>query len=435
MIFRSALFRWSLRSAFAAGWLLAGWGLMRSQHFVWEFRGAEVSQNIPLALPRPAKVDAADAAEWQSAAEGTPAAAPCLHGHLAVTPLVEEKLGAVSLWAVDRRDGQSLWKTALHRDLALAVGKGGVAPTPACDGQRIFLGVAVRGRLQLSAVDLRGSKLWTQDLGPVSGPDGRLFAPLLHESLAIVGGERGGSGWTRRACQMTAVHRLTGDRIWRVQLPDVETCGTPVLARLAGRPQILIPSAGRIVACDPSNGDELWTCRLDAGRPANSVAWNERFVVAALGSAVAAIRADGAGEFSAPQLVWQSAVTSAGTHAPVIYQSSVFCLGDNGHLTCLDLETGKSQWRKPLPGHYAQPPILIGDHLLCVNEQGAAFQVELGARGPIVHERPLATEISAPIAVIGRQLLIPRGTGLWSVPWERAERPVVNSPDRAPNRL
>jgi outer membrane protein assembly factor BamB len=439
MFLNAALTHWSPRLACAAGLLLVGWGwTVNWNHGVGVIQRAETPQNIPLALPRPAQLDVAGETVWQSSAEGTPAATPCLHGHLAVTPLVEGRLGTVSLWAVDRRDGRSLWTTTLHRNLSLRTKRWTGSTAPACDGQRIFLGVAVRGRLQLSCVDLEGAALWTRDLGPVSSEDGRVFTPLLHEALVIVAGENDGAGWSRRASHLTAVHRLTGEEIWRVRLSDVETCGVPALAQVAGRRQILMPSVGRISAFDPSCGKQLWTCRTDAGRLANTVAWNDRLVVAAVGapaSAIVAIRADGEGEVSATHTVWQSAVTSAGTLSPVVHQASVLCLGDNGHLTCLDLETGKLQWRKQLPGTCSQPPILLGEQLLCLNEQGAAFRVEVSSRGTTVQERSLATEISAPAAAIGRQLIIPRAAGLMSVLWDKPESPVVRSPDREPNRL
>ena len=68
--------------------------------------------------------------------------------------------------------------------------------------------------------------------------------------------------------------------MWRVPRPLIPSYGTPVVAHLAGRDQLLISGAERIVAYDPADGKEIWSYRWGASRSANSMVFGADCVYA-----------------------------------------------------------------------------------------------------------------------------------------------------------
>lgn len=453
-----------VRRAVVAGLLVVAfaWAFHR-QFEVEEIHLGESPRNLPLAILRPTADDwpgafgtagpgrcardrlpselgATSRLSWQNSIPGTAEGSVCIWGDLVAIPVIEPAAGTISLWAVDRRDGNSVWKTALHHDLKLSSAKQSSQATPACDGQSFFTAVAVDGRLLVSAVDLQGRKRWVRDAGPLACENGRLLSPVLYESLVIVAGDHRGSRWPRwhETGTLTALHRLTGEIIWRVRRPNGDGLATPALVDIVGRKQIIVPAPGRISSYDPASGKSLWSCRWQGTRAANSVAWNDRLVIAASSEprpTVAAIRADGVGDVTASHVVWQNSTSTAATITPLLFQESVVCLSEDGRLTSLETATGKLQWRRQLPGTFAMQPILAGDRLLCLNRDGTAFVVELESRGKIVSEQSLADGVSAPAAATRSQLILHSTRGLLSLPWEAEEPPLVNTPDRPRKRL
>lgn len=453
-----------MRSLIAAGLFACGisWTVQR-QFGVEEIHLVESPRHIPLAVSRPTADDwpgpfgfdgtgrsgrdrlprelsLSLQPSWQIALPGTAQGSPCVWGELVVVPVVDPIRGSLALSAVNRRDGQRVWQTELRRSLRIDPEKLLGMATPACDGQSIFLGAVADGRLLLFAVDLQGRLRWERDAGPMHCETGRIVSPVLHESLVIVSGEHRGPSWNRwsSTSHLTAVHRLTGEILWRIGRPNRDSLALPALAEVAGGKQLILPSPHEISAYDPANGARLWTCRWSAGRIANSIAWNENTVFAMSRDpqpVMIAIRADGSGDVTNSHVLWQSSAAGSSVLTPLRFQDSVLALHENGLLISLEAGTGKTQWRRQLSGTFLMQPILADGELWCLNTAGKAMLVDLHQRGKTVAEQLLPAGVCASPAATRRQLILRTKTDLFSLPWDDADLPLVNTPAGPTNRL
>jgi outer membrane protein assembly factor BamB len=442
--------------------LLAGTGIwgVRLQYGVSEVRDADHPRHFPLAMA-PATADdwpglrgpagngtvsrdgfaASPAAPsrptWQAALPGGPRGGPCVRAGRVFVPVVEPEQRTIALWAFDRDDGRLAWKSVLHRDVSLERSSSPGSAAPASDGQSVFLGAAVEGRLLVSSVDLDGRLRWTCDAGPLRAENGRLVSPLLSDSLVIVPGEHRGTQWNRwlSTGHLTAIHRQTGEIVWRIRRPNVELPTTPALAAVGGRRQLILAAPSRICGYDPANGELVWSCRWDATRAADALAWDERTIFAAAREPRAQIVAVRIDEEGKPQLLWQSDAAAGATIALHRDGDGVLAFNDAGQLTLLNPETGKVQWRRQLPGDYVAAPLFAGRHLFCVSFRGIGSVVDLRQRGKSVSEQTLCDGAVAPLAATSRHVFLRTPSSLLCLPWDESDSPLVNAPGKPRKHL
>ena len=182
----------------------------------------------------------------------------------------------LSLLCYDRQDGEPKWTCVLHQGgIMHAHDKNTHASaTPACDGQKIYWAGMVSGGIWVSAVDLDGKIAWQTEAGPFQSKHGYGSSPVLYKNLVIVAGDSDGPGF------LAALDKQTGKIAWRVQRGNVASFGTPVIAEVAGKTQLLLSGQSKMTSYDPATGDELWQSAGPASVTANTVVWNDDLIFA-----------------------------------------------------------------------------------------------------------------------------------------------------------
>lgn len=453
------LVRPALTAAFFVAAMMAA---VRLQFGVSEIHRAESPRNFPLATAPittddwpafrgpngdgsvardafPAAIGVQSRITWHADVPGVPLGGPCVRSGLVHLSVVDPLESSISLAAWNVDDGQLAWQTVLHRNIAVSPNAPPAVAAPAGDGDAVFLGAVVNSRLLAFAVERTGRLRWTCDAGPMRAENGKLVSPLLHESLVIVPGDHRGTRWQRwmSTGHLTAIHRQTGEIIWRIRRPNVDYAVSPVLARIADRTRLVAAAPGRICGYDPANGKLIWSKPCDATRFADAVAWdNERLFLAPREprSLIVALSADALESDAAAAVLWQSELIG-GAVSLVRVADCVIALTEDGALTSLDAASGRRNWRRQLPGTYVVSPLVAGDELLCLNQQGSAAIVHVRQSGKVIAEWGLGDGAVAPPAATRRQLFLRTSAGLLSLPWDGPESPLVNAPDKPRQQL
>jgi outer membrane protein assembly factor BamB len=190
-------------------------------------------------------------------------------------------------------------------------------------------------------------------------------SPLIVDDKVIVlpGGTSGKS--------VVAYNKNSGAPVWRV-LNDTQAYVSPMLVELAGRRQIIVVSASRVVGLAPENGALLWEYPWNTDMGINVsqpviVDRNRFFISSGYGKGAALVEVKGSGNSFTASTVWENNNMKNKFNSSVLHNGYVYGL-DEGILVCLDVNTGERKWKN---GRYGYGQIILaGSHLIVTSDQG-----------------------------------------------------------------
>lgn len=341
---------------------------------------------------------------WRTRIPGVGHATPILWGNRIFISTAEEENKTQSLLTYDRKTGNLQWTTVVHRNgyMRKHHRNSHASSTPACDGDRVYVVYAAHLGVWVSAIDLEGNIIWQTEAGPAQSDHGYGSSPVLYKSLIIVTAD------VRSGSFITALDRLTGKIVWRTLRGRGSSYGTPKVAKVAGRDQLLLAGAQEVNSYDPESGKRIWWCHGPAKRTANTVAWWGDMVIATGGypqQAVLAIRADGSGDVSDTHVQWKDDLKLY-VPSPLVVGNRLVAVRDNGVIQCLDLETGERLWRRRLGGDFFASPVAVGSHVFVPNAQGTTFVFRVEDKFELVGKNDLGQGCYASPVICDGQLFL-----------------------------
>jgi outer membrane protein assembly factor BamB len=345
---------------------------------------------------------------WKVNVPGRGHSSPIVCGTRVFLTTADEQAQEQRVLAFDRRTGKALWNTLVHQ--------GGfprknpknshASATPACDGERVFSAFVFDDGLYVTATDLDGKILWQAAAGPFTSEHGYGSSPVLYQNLVIVNGD------SLKGSFVAALDRKSGKTVWREERASTGRHGsyaTPVVADIAGKPQLIMTGLSEVTSYDPATGKLLWSCAGPAEVTACTAACSERLVFATGGfpeKELLAIRADGRGDVTRTHVVWRLTKGVGYVPSPLYHAGRLYVVADNGIVTCLDADSGKEVWQGRLEGAFSSSPVLVGDLLYVSNEAGRTFVLKTGSKFDMVAANDLGDGCLATPAVCGGQIFL-----------------------------
>jgi outer membrane protein assembly factor BamB len=374
---------------------------------------------------------------WKTAVPGKGHASPIVVGHQVFVSSADGKTQTQALIAYHKKTGALLWNTPFYRGRFPFKNQKNshASATPVCDGTHVFVPSVADDAVWLTAVDLAGKVAWQKRLGPFASEWGYASSAALYQNLVIVVGDNKGSPGAAdgpTTSYLVGVNRKTGKIVWRAPRPLIPSYGTPVVARLAGRDQLLISGAERVVAYDPANGKEIWSFQWGASRSANSMVCGPDCVYASTTwreHQILCIRADGTGDVTDTHLVWKLSRPVTDIPSPLYHDGRLYLTTDQGMAVCLDGATGKTLWQERLGGPISASPVLAGETILSVDEEGQAHLFKAGRQFELLATNSLNDRVLASPALAGDHVFVRGGTYLYCLDGQAQGVPaLVNSP-------
>ena len=276
-------------------------------------------------------------------------------------------------------DGQQVWTHLDKARFAASAAQGGIGPraTPQFDNGKLYT-LGATGIL--NCLDARtGQRIWSTDILKDAGTPGKPFpnlgwgmagSPLIVDQLVIVnpGGLNGNS--------VAAYDKESGRKIWSGG-DRPATYASPSIATLQGQRVVLTPVADGLTAHSLKTGRELWFFPLTNSAKvcgALPVVLNGESLLFGIGYGEGTVRlkVTRTGEDWSVSPTWHSNRFRPKFNDFVVRDGYAYGL-DDGTLTCLNVETGKIQWKSGRYG-YGQV-LLLDDVLLIVSEDGDIVQV------------------------------------------------------------
>lgn len=248
---------------------------------------------------------------------------------------------------LDAGSGKEIWKDAYKAEAVTGPASGFPGPraTPAIvDGKICTLGVGG----VVSCLDAQSGKVvWRHD----TKAKPRFYtssSPLALDGKAVVFVD-----------QLTAFQAADGSRGWAAKAGDAPY-GSPVVATLAGVPQIVTPAAGQLAGVAQDDGRVLWTVALDSAYQSSYstplVDGDVVYYFAPGGKGgkggkggggaggARALKIEKKGDGLVANETWKKTATAAGYHTPVLRDGLIFGVNSARNFFCMDAKDGETLW-------------------------------------------------------------------------------------------
>jgi len=275
------------------------------------------------------------------------------------------KFDVQSLLAFDRNTGEQLYESEIHNGGFTSEGNmhqksTHANATPATDGKRLFLAFLNGGKIHLTACELNGSIDWQVPVGPFDAKFGYAPSPLIYKEVVIVACDNRGSGF------LAAVHRKSGDVVWRRPRKSVSTYSSPIVVTIAGRDLLVISGGDEVAAYDPASGEPVWSVPGTTEATCGTIVQDGNLLFASGGHPGSqTICVDG----STGKEVWQTKMKCY-EQSMLIVDGHLYAYDDRGILHCFDSQTGSERWKQRLTSPVSASLVSWEDRIYAIDEYG-----------------------------------------------------------------
>jgi outer membrane protein assembly factor BamB len=368
----------------------------------WPWWRGPTRNGIASAAPVPTKFAAEDAL-WKAPVPGRGHSSPVVVKDRVYLTTADMQIKSQSVLAFDRGTGRQLWQVEVSRGGFPAQNhekNTEATPTIACDGQRLFVTFFHHEKIEATALDLSGNKLWQKTAGafnPRKYPYGYAPSPLVYRGSVIIAAEYDGESF------LVALDRATGRELWRTPRPHNASFSSPVVGHISGRDQLLISGADHVTSYDPATGQQLWATPGTTQATCGTLVWDDDIIIASGGypkSETLAIKGDGS------EVIWKNR-QNCYEQSLLANDGYAYALTGGGILYCWRIRDGQEMWRQRLRGPVSASPVLAGGHIYWANELGTLFVFKPNHRQcEVVAQNQIGDDAFPSPAICGGQIFL-----------------------------
>jgi len=353
---------------------------------------ADPTQKLPPAL------DPGRHTLWETPVPGRGHGSPIVVGDRIYLVTAQEKKQTQSLLAYERRTGTLAWSTVIHSGrFPPKINRKAThaSNAPAFDGERLYVSFVNGGAAHTTAVNLEGEKVWTTRLTDYVVHQGYGASPMVYKSLLLVCADN------KKAGAIFGLDRKNGEVVWKVDRPRIPNYPSPIVHRLGGRDQLVLSGCEKVMSIDPLTGKILWETKGSTQETVSSSVTDGERVFISGGwpkNHVHAVESDGSGK-----VAWRN-ISRVYVPSMLVTKGHLFAVMDGGAAMCWDCRTGERRWKGLLGGTFSSSPVLVGDHIHAINENGEYFQFKADPAGfEVVHRARIGEQVFAtPVYCGGR---------------------------------
>ena len=336
------------------------------------FRGPNGTGVAP--ADTPTQVSATKNLLWKAALPGIGHSSPIVVGDRVFVQSSAADGSKRMLVCLDAATGKELWA----RDAAGGPAKMHKKNTPAsstaaADGERVYALFWDGSAVTLEAFTLAGEPVWSASLGSYQGEHGAGMSPVVVGDKVIVNYDQDG------AAEVVAFDAATGNKVWAAERKPERACPSSPLVRdlPGGKKEVVIGNTHGLTGYDADAGTVTWAWAW-AGNKLRTVASPVLADGAVLmvggnggGTRAAAAVVPGSEPGASPKVAWSSKRDVPYVPTPVVTGDHLYWVHDNGFAVCAVARTGEVLWNeRAFTKSVSASPILIGDKVLGIAEDG-----------------------------------------------------------------
>jgi outer membrane protein assembly factor BamB len=370
---------------------------------------------------------------WKTSIVGKGHSSPIIwDDRVFLTTSVTEK-NERKLLCLNRLDGKILWERVVinsppestHNLNSRASG------TPTTDGKRVYVTFLMAkgeeviapnvgserlitpGRIMVAAYDFEGNEQWKTDVGDFVSAHGFNTCPVLFEDLVIINGDHDGEAY------IVALDGETGKERWRTMRKNkTRSYVTPIIRKIGDRTQMILSGSLCVASYDPRTGNRHWIIDGPTEQFVASMVYNGEHVFVTGGypqKHILAIDPNGTGNVTKSHIAWRTNNGAAYVPSPIVSGNHLLVVADNGVANCFDAKSGKRLWRERLDGGHSPSAVMANGITYCLSDKGEATLIRLGDKFEVVAKNDLREPVSASPAISQGQIFIRTHQALYCI--------------------
>ena len=370
-------------------------------------QGISDERNLPLTWSETKNV------RWKTAIPGRGWSSPVIQGDRLWLTTATENGKSLRAIAVDVNTGtiqQNVEVFRLNSPKLMNDKNSFASPTPVIDGDRVYLHFGAYGT---ACITQTGEIVWKTKLDYDNGQHGPGGSPILYDDLLIVSCDGIESQY------VVALDKATGKVRWKKTREGYQAYTTPLVLNLPDGDQVISPGAFQAIAYEPRTGKEIWRVKYAEGfsnvpRPV----YGHGLVFICTGfqePSLLAVRPDGRGDVTKSKIAWKLGRAIPRTPSPLLVGDELYIVTDNGIATCIDAKTGEELWRARLDGTYSASPIYADGRIYFLSEDGESVVIAPGRQLKHLATNQLEGPTLASMAVSHNSIFIRSATHLYRI--------------------
>jgi outer membrane protein assembly factor BamB len=221
----------------------------------------------------------------------------------------------------------------------------------------VFVAFFEQPKIQLVAYDFDGNEAWRASPGEFHSVHGFCSSPVVYQDTVILNGDQDATAY------LVAYDKATGKERWRTDRPNrTRSYCTPLIAALAGKPQMVLSGSKCVASYDPDTGKPLWLVDGPTEQFVASLVQTDGVVFCTGGFPelhVLGIDPAGSGNVTKTHVLWRDGQSKGDRKiasyvpSPIAFGDWFFVVSDNGLASCYEAKTGKAMWRQKLGKHHS----------------------------------------------------------------------------------
>jgi len=255
-------------------------------------------------------------------------------------------------------------------------------------------------------------------------------SPILWRDLVILQCD------VQQGSFVAAFRLADGSEAWRTSRDEIPTWSTPTVVEAGGRAELVTNGKKYVRGYDPSTGKELWRMPAGSEVPVPTPFAGQGLVFVAAGypprRPIYAIRPGGSGDIAPPEgatsspfVAWSLPQSGPYLPTPIVVGERLYVVQNNGALAAYEARTGTRIYQQRLGNGaaFTASPVAASGKLYFATEDGDVHVVGSGASFELVATNPIGEPVLATPALADGTLYVRGQRHLFALKEQAAAAP------------
>jgi len=340
-----------------------------------------------------------------------------------VEPVKDDPKHTYKVYALDKKTGKVVWERTAYEGIPKVKRhpkSTHAASTPATDGKYLIANFGSEG---LYAYDMTGKLLWKQDLGTLDAgwfydPDYQWeygSSPIIYKNLVIVQAD------IQKGSFIAAYDIKTGKQVWKTMREgELPGWGTPTVYEGKTRAEIITNGTKAVRSYDPLTGKELWRLSPNSEITTPTPIFAHDLIYVTSGyrppQPIYAIRPGASGDISLKDgkdssefIAWSKPRGGPYMATPIIYGDLLYIVSNQGVVTAYDAKAGERVYQQRIAdrgGAFTASPVGSDGKIYLSSEDGEIFVFKAGPKHELLSVNPMGEVLMATPAISDGMLIV-----------------------------